>query len=103
MERRVPDAAAAWTPGTWYLITATFDTTLRRFDFAVFDANGVLVVRVPGLAFASGSGGLSSALFYTSSAFTGTAYLDDVTLLRWTGAEATAAVGAEEVKGAASF
>ena len=42
------DTAVAWTPGTWYLVTATFDTTLRRFDFAVFNTNGVLVVRVPG-------------------------------------------------------
>jgi subtilisin family serine protease len=97
------DTAVAWTPGTWYLITATFDTTQRRFDFAVFDANGVLVVRVPGLAFAPGSGGLSSALFYTSSAFTGTAYLDDIRLLRWTATEATTAIGAEEVRSATSL
>jgi hypothetical protein len=54
---------------------------------------------VPGLAFAPGSGGLSAALFYTSSAFTGTAYVDDVRLLRWTGTEATTGIGPQESLG----
>jgi hypothetical protein len=92
------DTAIAWTPGAWYLVTATFDTTQGRFDFAVVDATGTLLVRVPGIAFASGAGGLTAALFYTSSAFTGTAFLDDVRLLRWTGIETTALIGAEEIR-----
>jgi hypothetical protein len=54
------DTAVTWAPTTWYLVTATFDATQRRYDFAVSDATGALLVRVPGLAFAGGSGGLSA-------------------------------------------
>jgi hypothetical protein len=92
------DTAVAWTPGTWYLVTATFDATQRHFDFAVFDATLTLLVRVPGIAFAGGAGSLNAAMLYTSSAFTGDAYADDFRILRWTGAEVADTVGAEETR-----
>ena len=92
------DTAVTWAPNTWYLVTATFDATQRRFDFGVVDASGALLVRVPGLAFAGGSGGLTVLMVYTSSAFTGTAFLDDVRLLRWIGTESTVTVGGEEIR-----
>jgi len=92
------DTAVTWAPNTWYLVTATFDATLRRFDFAVVDATGALLVRIPGIAFAGGSGGLTALLAYTSSAFSSTAFLDDIRLLRWRGTETAVSIGAEEIR-----
>ena len=93
------DTAVAWTPGAWYLVTAVVDTAQNRYDFAVFDAAGTVLVRVPNVAFATGAGGVTDALFYTSSAFTGTAFVDDVRLLRWTGTETTVSIGPQEGQG----
>jgi hypothetical protein len=62
----------------------------------VTDASLTEIVRVNAVTFA-GSGALTSAALYTSSAYSGDAYVDDFRLVRWTGLETTISVGSEQI------
>jgi hypothetical protein len=92
------DTSVSWTANTWYFVTATFDAGQQRFTFTAYDAALRPLVTVPNIALAANVPSINSVLLYSSSAFAGTAFVDDFRALRWTGTETTITLGAEQTR-----
>jgi hypothetical protein len=85
-----------WSLDTWYLVTLYFDAAAGLFDFSVFDESMTELVRVEEIAFGNVSPSIDQAMFYTSSGYTGYAYMDGFRLSGWCGEEFTVTLGDEE-------
>ena len=85
-----------WSVDTWYLVTMYFDATAGLFDFSVHDESMMELVRVEDIAFGHASPAIDQAMLYTSSGYTGYAYMDEFRLSRWCGEEIVVTLGDEE-------
>jgi len=92
------DTGIAWTAGSWYRLHATFDAAQQQFAVTVRDASLAPIVSVANVNFAGTASSVGSVLLYTSSAFTGVAYADDVRVVKWTGTEVGYSLGAEQTQ-----
>jgi predicted GH43/DUF377 family glycosyl hydrolase len=85
-----------WSIDTWYLITIYFDAASGLFDFTVLDGSMSELVRVDDIPFGNPSPDIDQAMFYTSSGYTGYAYMDGFRLSKWCGEEFLVTLGEEE-------
>jgi hypothetical protein len=86
-----------WSLDTWYHVTLYFDAAAGTYGFAVRDETMTELVRVEEIAFGNAAAAIDEAMFYTSSGYTGNAYLDEFQLSGWCGEEFTVTLGEEEV------
>jgi hypothetical protein len=86
----------SWTVDTWYLVTILFDAATGLYDFVVLDDAMAEIVRVEGIAFGNPSSSIDQAMLYTSSVYTGEAWMDDFHVTRWCGAEFETVIGERE-------
>ncbi len=85
-----------WSVDTWYLVTIFFDVSAGLFDFSIVDESLAELLRVEGISFGTPSSAIDQAMFYTSSVYTGYAYMDGFRLSGWCGDEFVVTLGEEE-------
>ncbi len=88
----------SWAINTWYLVNIFFNAATDLYDFVVLDQNFAELVRIEDIAFGNQSSNIDKMMFYTSTAYVGDGYTDDVRVRPWCGSDPTTYVGDEETE-----